>query len=155
MKRLWLCWLTRFFWNACVSQMIVGNVSLKIRQAKKRTWANAICSKQWKSVCEIDVFTLLFVYVIVVFLKKYKELWFSKSIWLGPCKVLIISPNLTKNWWLITSMPSTTQKWILLGTCDKTQSPPLKPSSTYLRPWTENELPAGDVWQMSAIKKKC
>ena len=36
-------------------------------KGKKRTWANPMSSKQWKSLYEIDSFTLLFVYVFFHF----------------------------------------------------------------------------------------
>ena len=39
--------------------MIDCNVCLEIRQAKKQTWANPMFSKQWKSLCEIDIFHFL------------------------------------------------------------------------------------------------
>ncbi len=40
---------------------------------KKRTWANPMSSKQWKSLYEIENFTFLFVYVFFHFLKKYEK----------------------------------------------------------------------------------
>ena len=55
-----------FFWNACSSQIIVYNISLRNRHAKKLTLANQISSKQWKSPHEINIFTLLSAYVIVM-----------------------------------------------------------------------------------------
>ena len=48
-----------FFWNACCSHIIVHNISLRNRHAKKLTWANPISSKQWKSLHELDMFSLL------------------------------------------------------------------------------------------------
>ena len=48
-----------FFWNACSSQIIVYNISLRNRHAKKLTLANQISSKQWQSLCEINIFTFL------------------------------------------------------------------------------------------------
>ena len=109
-----------FVWNACSSQIIVYNISLRNRHTKKLTLANPISSKQWKSPHEINIFSLLLLYVIVILCYTSKELWFSRSIWLGPCRVLVISQNLKIFCWLIITILSTDQKWILLGTCDKT-----------------------------------
>ena len=41
-------------------------------KGNKRTWANPMSSKQWKSLYEIDNFTFLFVHVFFRFLKKYE-----------------------------------------------------------------------------------
>ena len=58
-----------FLWNACCSHIIVHNISLRNRHAKKLTLANPISSKQWKSQHEINMFTLFLLYVIVLFFK--------------------------------------------------------------------------------------
>ena len=70
------------------------------------TFANQIYSKQWKSLHEIDIFILLLAYVIVILFQISKELWFSRSIWLGPCKVLMNSHNLNVLFGRITSILS-------------------------------------------------
>ena len=95
-----------FFWNACSSQIIVFNISLRNRHTKKLTLANPIYSKQWKSPHEINIFSLLLLYVIVILCWNSKEFWFSMSIWLGPCRVLKISHNLNVLFKQITSILS-------------------------------------------------
>ena len=43
-------------------------------KGKKRAWANPMSSKQWKSLCEIDNFTFLFLYFFLgVFRKSMKN----------------------------------------------------------------------------------
>ena len=42
-------------------------------KGKKRTWANPMSSKQWKSLYEIDNFTFVFLYVFFPFLKKCEK----------------------------------------------------------------------------------
>ena len=42
-------------------------------KGEKRTWANPMSSKQWKSLYEIDNFTFLFIYVFFRFLKNYEK----------------------------------------------------------------------------------
>ena len=96
----------RFLWNACCSHIIVHNILLRNRHAKKLTWANPISSKQWKSLHELGIFSLLLLYLIVVVFDKSKELWFSRSIWLGPCRVLRNSLNLNVLFGRITSIVS-------------------------------------------------
>ena len=55
------------------SQMRVFNDFFEKLKADKRTWANPMSSKQWKSLYEIDNFTFLFIYVFFRFLKKYEK----------------------------------------------------------------------------------
>ena len=55
------------------SQVSFFNDSFENVKGKKRTWANPMSSKQWKSLYEIDNFTFLFVYVFFRFLKKYEK----------------------------------------------------------------------------------
>ena len=52
------------------SQVSLFNDFFENLKGKKRTWANPMSSKQWKSLYEIDNFTFLFVYVFFLFLKK-------------------------------------------------------------------------------------
>ena len=62
------------FSEMCVfSQVIVLNFVFENLKGKKRTWANPMSSKQWKSLYEIDNFTFRFVYVFFRFLKKYEK----------------------------------------------------------------------------------
>ena len=56
----------RFVWNACFSQTIVYIISLRHRHPKQLRLANPISPKQWKSQREINIFTFLFIYVIIV-----------------------------------------------------------------------------------------
>ena len=58
----------RVFSNVCFFGDFFENL-----KGKKRTWANPMSSKQWKSLYEIDNFTFLFVYVFFRFLKKYEK----------------------------------------------------------------------------------
>ena len=55
------------------SQVIFFNDFFERSKGKKRTWANPMGSKQWKSLYGIDNFTFLFVYVFFRFLKKYEK----------------------------------------------------------------------------------
>ena len=55
------------------SQMRFFNDFFGKLRAEKRTWANPMSSKQWKSLYEIDNFTFLFIYVFFRFLKKYEK----------------------------------------------------------------------------------
>ena len=57
----------------CVCLMRLSNDSFEKLKGEKRTWANPMGSKQWKSLYEIDNFTFLFVYVFFRFLKKYEK----------------------------------------------------------------------------------
>ena len=52
------------------SQVSLFNDFFENLKGKKRTWANPMSSKQWKSFYEIDNFAFLFVYVFFLFLKK-------------------------------------------------------------------------------------
>ena len=54
-------------------QMRFFNDSFEKLKGEKRTWANPMSSKQWKSLYEIDNFTFLFIYVFFRFLKKYEK----------------------------------------------------------------------------------
>ena len=55
------------------SQVSLLNEFFEKLNRKKRTWANPMGSKQWKSLYEIDNFTFRFVYVFFRFLKKYEN----------------------------------------------------------------------------------
>ena len=66
--------LIRFSEMRVFSQVSFLNELFEKSKGKKRTWANPMGSKQWKSLCEIDNFTFLFVYVFFRFLKKYENL---------------------------------------------------------------------------------
>ena len=55
------------------SQVSFLNELFEKSKGKKRTWANPMGSKQWKSLYEIDNFTFLFIYVFFRFLKKYEK----------------------------------------------------------------------------------
>ena len=55
------------------SQVSFLNKSFEKSKGKKRTWANPMSSKQWKSLYDIDHFTFLFVYEFFRFLKKYDK----------------------------------------------------------------------------------
>ena len=55
------------------SQVSFFNDLFKNVKGKKRTWANPMSSKQWKSLYEIDNFTFLFLYVFFPFLKKCEK----------------------------------------------------------------------------------
>ena len=63
------------------SQVSFFYVFFEKSKGKKRTWANPMGSKQWKSLYEIDNFTFLFVYVFFCFFQKYEKRSFSRSIW--------------------------------------------------------------------------
>ena len=54
-----------------VSQVSFLNDFFKKSKGGKRTWANPMGSKQWKSLYEIDNFTFLFVYVFFCFLENH------------------------------------------------------------------------------------
>ena len=43
------------------------------KSAEMRSEVNPMSSKQWKSLCEIDNFTFLFLYVFFDVLKKYEK----------------------------------------------------------------------------------
>ena len=48
------------FTEMCVfSQVSFFNDLFEKSKGKKPTWANPMCSKQWKSLCEIDIFHFL------------------------------------------------------------------------------------------------
>ena len=55
------------------SQVSFLNDFFEKSKGEKRTWANPMSSKQWKSLYEIDNFTFLFIYVFFRFLKKYEK----------------------------------------------------------------------------------
>ena len=55
------------------SQVSFLNDFFEKSKGEKRTWANPMSSKQWKSLYEIDNFTFLFIYVFFCFLKKYEK----------------------------------------------------------------------------------
>ena len=63
----------------CVSEMrVLSQVSFlndffEKSKGEKRTWANPMSSKQWKSLYEIDNFTFLFIYVFFRLLKQYEK----------------------------------------------------------------------------------
>jgi hypothetical protein len=61
-----------FYEMRVFSQMRFLNDFFEKSKGEKRTWANPMGSKQWKSLYEIDNFTFLFVYVFFRFLKKYE-----------------------------------------------------------------------------------
>ena len=56
------------------SQVSCSNDSFETSKGKKRTWANPMGSKPWKSLYEIDNFTFLFLYVFFCFLKHVETL---------------------------------------------------------------------------------
>ena len=62
-----------FYEMRVFSQMRFFHDFFEQSKGKKRTWANPMGSKQWKSLYEIDNFTFLFVYVFFRFLKKYEK----------------------------------------------------------------------------------
>ena len=53
-----------------LSQVSFLNDFFEKSKGEKRTWANPMSSKQWKSWYEIDNFNFLFIYVFFLFLKK-------------------------------------------------------------------------------------
>ena len=55
------------------SQVSLLNDFFEKSKGKKRTWANPMGSKQGKSLCEINNFTFLFIYVFFRFLKTYEK----------------------------------------------------------------------------------
>ena len=55
------------------SQVSFLNDFFETPKGEKRTWANPMSSKQWKSQYEIDNVTFLFIYVFFRFLKKYEK----------------------------------------------------------------------------------
>ena len=65
--------LIRFSEMRVFSQVSLFNDFFEKSKGKKRTWANPMGSKQWKSLYGIDNFTFLFVYVFFRFLKKYEK----------------------------------------------------------------------------------
>ena len=65
--------LTGFSEMRVFSQVSFFNDFFESLKGKKRTWANPMSSKQWKSLYEIDNFTFLFVYVFFLFLKKCEK----------------------------------------------------------------------------------
>ena len=62
------------FSEMCVfSQVSLLNELFDKSKGKKRTWANRMGSKQWKSLYEIDNFTFRFVYVFFCFFLTYEK----------------------------------------------------------------------------------
>ena len=55
------------------SQVSFVNDFFENVKGKKRTWANPMSRKQWKSLYEIDNFTFVFLYVFFLFLKKCEK----------------------------------------------------------------------------------
>ena len=55
------------------SQVSFFNVFFEKSGGKKRTWANPMSSKQWKSLYEIDNFAFVFSCVFFPFLKKCEK----------------------------------------------------------------------------------
>ena len=55
------------------SQMRFLNDFFDKLKGKKRTWANPMGSKQWKSLYEIDNLTFLFIYAFFRFLNTYEK----------------------------------------------------------------------------------
>ena len=58
-----------------LSQVSFLNDFFEKSKGEKRTWANPMSSKQWKSLYEIDNFTFLFIYIYVFFrfLENYEK----------------------------------------------------------------------------------
>ena len=56
-----------FYEMRVFSQMRCFNDFFEKPKGKKRTWANPMGSKQWKSLYEIDNFTFLFIYAFFRF----------------------------------------------------------------------------------------
>ena len=56
-----------FYEMRMFSQMRFLNDFFEKSKGKKRTWANPMGSKQWKSCDEIDNFTFLFIYAFFDF----------------------------------------------------------------------------------------
>ena len=65
--------LMRFSEMRVFSQVSLFSGFFENVKGKKRTWANPMSSKQWKSLYEIDNLTFLFVYVFFRFSQKYKK----------------------------------------------------------------------------------
>ena len=65
--------LIRFSEMRVFSQVSFFNDCFANLKGKKRTWANPMSSKQWKSLYEIDNFSFLFIYVFFRFLEKYEK----------------------------------------------------------------------------------
>ena len=58
----------------CVfSQVSLFNDIVENLKGRKRTWANPMSSKQWKSLYEIENFTFLCVFALFRFLKTYEK----------------------------------------------------------------------------------
>ena len=72
------------------SQVSFLNDFFEKSKGEKRTWANPMSSKQWKSLYEIDNFTFLFIYVFFRFLKKYENHDFRGPFGRAPVMVLVI-----------------------------------------------------------------
>ena len=62
-----------FYEMRVFSQMRFFNDFFEKSKEQKRTWANPMGSKQWKSLYEIDNFSFLFIYLFFRFLKKYEK----------------------------------------------------------------------------------
>ena len=62
-----------FYEMRVFSQMRFFNDFFEKSNGKKNTWANPMGSKQWKSLYEIDNFTVLFTSAFFRFLKKYQQ----------------------------------------------------------------------------------
>ena len=65
--------LIRFSEMRVFSQVSLSYDFLENLKGKKRTWANPMSRKQWKSLYEIDNFTFVFLYVFFPFLKKCEK----------------------------------------------------------------------------------
>ena len=63
----------RFSEMRVFSQVSFFNDFFEESKGEKRTWANPMTSKQWKSSYEIDNFTFLFIYVFFRVLKNYEK----------------------------------------------------------------------------------
>ena len=62
-----------FFEMRVFSQVSFLHDFFEKSKGKKRTWANPMGSKQWKSLYEIDNFTFLFIYAFFRFLNTYEQ----------------------------------------------------------------------------------
>ena len=62
-----------FYEMRVFSQIRFFNDFFENSNGKKRTWANPMGSKQWKSSYEIDNFTFLFTFPFFRYLKKYEK----------------------------------------------------------------------------------
>ena len=147
-----------FFWNACFSTSEFVRKSVKKNKEKEATWASPMCQKQWKSLYEIDILTFGVQMRVFNFLGKYKERWFSKSIWIGPCKGFSDFSELQRNVWSIFCQLVTCSQLLKFqyyrGRVTKVKGPPWIHRVPPWRPPGENKLPAGDVWQKQFYKKK-